>query len=136
MRSPKQVHELVVYWIGNAREKRKTMDQLYASKRYADALFFGHLVLECALKALVVRTTRDHAPRTHNLLELARHAGVQLDSSALALLAEVNEFNQAGRYPDQKFSFYKLCTKSYADRYYRPIINLYEQLCPRAMRSE
>lgn len=136
MLSGRDLDTLVQYWLTNAQEKRATMAHLYEGKRYADALFFGHLVLECALKALVVQATRDHAPRTHNLPKLAAQTGAPFDDAALRLLTEANEFNQEGRYPDHKFSFYKLCTKSYADQYVQPIINLAEHVCRLARQKK
>ena len=33
------------------------------------------------------------------------------------------------RYPDEKFEFYKKCTKTYTDRFYKPIISLHKKLC-------
>ena len=53
------------------------------------------------LKAHVCRRIRDLAPRVHNLVRLAEAAGLRLDSEQLDLLADMNEFNLEGRYPEQ-----------------------------------
>ena len=120
---------LVDYWLANAAEKLKTMRGLYASKRYADCLFFGHMVLEMALKAHVVAVTKKIAPKIHHLRRLAEMARLDLSDTEWKLLVKVSDFNLEARYPDEKLEFYKLSTKSYTDEYYEPIISLYKQLC-------
>lgn len=52
------------------------------------------------LKAHVCRVTGDLAPRIHNLVRLAEIARLELAETDLDLLAEVNEFNIEGRYPE------------------------------------
>ena len=76
MLSQKKVDNLVDYWVGSSQEKHKTMVGLYKIKRYADCLFFGHLILEKILKALTVQATKDIAPRSHNLPYLAQLSGI------------------------------------------------------------
>ncbi|MBI4994136.1 HEPN domain-containing protein [Candidatus Peregrinibacteria bacterium] len=127
--SKKQSNQLIKYWLTSSDEKFKTMQSLYKTKRYADCLFFGHLTLEKILKALVVKETKNHAPYIHNLLKLAQIADTTLTDKNITLLAQVNEFNMQARYPDEKLEFYKICTKSYIDNYYKPIILLYKHLC-------
>ena len=129
MLSTKKSKQLVDYWIINSKEKRKTMKNLYKSRRYADCLFFGHLMLEQILKALIVKETSEHAPRKHNLPHLAKLAKLSIDDDSIKLLAKINEFNMQARYPDEKFLFYKSCTKSYTDEYYEKINYLYKYLC-------
>ena len=58
------------------------------------------LALEQALKAHVCRQRRDVAPRLHNFVRLAELAGLEPTASAVGLLAQMNEFALAGRYPD------------------------------------
>lgn len=129
MLSQRQIQQQITYWLDSSREKLKTMQSLYRSKRYADCLFFGHLILEKALKANVVIETKHHPPKIHNLIRLADLSGVPLTKSELNLLAQANDFNILARYPDQKLSFYKRCTKSYTDRYYSNILTLYQKIC-------
>lgn len=59
-----------------------------------------HLALEKLLKAHVCRKTNDIAPPIHNLVRLAEKAGLFLNEEQLKLLAEANEFNIEGRYPE------------------------------------
>lgn len=78
------------------------MQGLYKIKRYSDCLFFGHLILEKILKALVVKKTETYAPYTHNLLQLVKLADIALADEDIKLLAQTNEFNMQARYPDDK----------------------------------
>jgi len=107
----------------------KTMLSLCKSKRYSACLFFGYLVLEKALKALVIEKTKDYAPRIHNLRRLAELARITLSPDELDFLSIVNEFNMAGRYPEEKFDFYKLCNKTYADKFLPKIKKMHKRLC-------
>jgi len=120
---------LVDYWLANAAEKFKTMQGLYASKRYADCLFFGHMVLEMALKAHVVTVTKEVAPKIHSLRRLAEMAKLDLAEEEWKLLVRASDFNMEARYPDEKLEFHKLTTRSYTDGQYEPIISLYQKLC-------
>ena len=40
--------------------------------------FFGHLAIEKALKALVVKESGEHAPYSHSLVILAQKANIEL----------------------------------------------------------
>jgi len=129
MLSEKQIKGLVDYWYKGSKEDLKTSDTLYKGKRYSGCLFWCHLLLEKILKALVVKHTNDHAPKIHNLRKLAELANLELSEDEIKLLTKVNEFNMEGRYPNEKMEFYKLCTKTYTDTFYKPIILLYKKLC-------
>ena len=129
MLSKKQIQQQIAYWHQSAQEKLKTVRGLYQIRRYADCLFFGHLILEQTLKALVAEATREHPPRSHNLTHLANLADISLSAAEINLLDKVSEFNMDARYPDEKLEFYKICTKSYTDQYYLPIIALHNKLC-------
>lgn len=129
MLSKREQNLQIDYWLNNSKRKIKTMKALYASKRYDDCLFFGHLILEYALKALVVQNTKEIPPKIHNLPRLAEIANLSLDTEDTVLLVEANEFNMEARYPEQKHNFYKRCTKAYTDTYYTKILFLYKRLC-------
>lgn len=68
---------------------------------------------------MVVITTKRHAPYTHNLVELAQKASLDLNKKQLESLAKINEFNLACRYPDYKYNFYKKCTKKFTNKYFK-----------------
>ena len=58
------------YWKKTAERDYETMCGLFKIKRFSEALFFGHIVLEKILKALVVLKIEKHAPYTHDLVKL------------------------------------------------------------------
>ncbi|MBN1258538.1 HEPN domain-containing protein [Candidatus Peregrinibacteria bacterium] len=124
-----KIEAQIDYWLSNAAEKFKTMQGLYTSKRYADCLFFGHMVLEMALKAHVVIATKEVPPKIHNLRRLAEMAKLDLKDDEWKLLVKASNFNMEARYPDEKLEFHKMSTKSTTDEYYEPIISLYKKLC-------
>jgi len=109
----KAVEKLVKYWIDLAKHDFKTMEGLFRLKRYPDALFYGHMVLEKILKAIVVKNKKKHPQPTHNLLVLLEEASISLTKAEKEFLAEVNKFNIRARYPDYKLSFYKIANLKY-----------------------
>lgn len=121
--------KLVLYWLKTAAHDYDTMESLFKSKRYSDALFFGHIVLEKILKALFVQIHKSHAPYTHNLILLVEQVGLKIQEDELRLLSEINRFNMRARYPDVKLSFYKIATLSYTRKYLLKIRSFYKYLC-------
>jgi HEPN domain-containing protein len=122
------MNEVVAYWLETSAHDKDTMDVLYENARYSDALFFGHIILEKILKALVVHSTGKHAPFTHDLVQLHKLAGVELDEKEIDLLDQVNDFNIRARYPERKMEFYKQCTKEFSEPYLTKITGLYKKL--------
>ncbi|MBI2459838.1 MAG: HEPN domain-containing protein [Parcubacteria group bacterium] len=125
----KETKALIKYWQRTAEHDRETMVSLFKAKRYSDSLFYGHLMLEKILKALVIKETKNHSKPIHNLAVLAQDANLVLDKADLEFLAEANKFNIRARYPDYKLSFYKLCTWRYTEPKIKKINALYKQLC-------
>lgn len=125
----KQINNLIKYWQKTAEHDQETMMSLFKSKRYSDSLFYGHLVLEKILKALVIKKTKDHAKPIHNLVVLSQDANLILDKADLEFLAEMNKFNIRARYPDYKLSFYKLCTWHYTEPKIKKVNAMYKKLC-------
>jgi len=121
--------ELTTYWLKIAQHDYKTMLVLFNSKRYSDCLFFGYIVLEKILKALVVQKTGKSARYTHNLLLLMQDADTELPQTDKDLLDTVNDFNIRARYPDEKLAFYKKCTQEFTVLYLEKIKILYKKLC-------
>jgi HEPN domain-containing protein len=131
----KNAKEIIKYWLAGAAHDEETMHALYQSRRYSDALFFAHMVLEKIIKALVVRHTREHAPYMHDLVRLSELSGVPMSEADLDLLDIVNSFNIRARYPDYKLRFYKRCTREYTTGYLKEIRALYQKLCQRAKQN-
>ncbi|MHB1399316.1 MAG: HEPN domain-containing protein [Trichloromonadaceae bacterium] len=87
-------------WRTGAEEDWEVARSLVAQQRIRHGLFFAHLALEKTLKAHVCRATQGLSPPIHNLLRLADHACLTLETQQRELLAEVNSFNIEGRYPE------------------------------------
>ena len=100
---------------------------MFDSQKYDWCLFIGHLVLEKILKAIFVnRNDNKNPPKIHNLIRLAELSEIELNNQQKFLLDKINDFNIQTRYPDYKLTFYKKCTKEYANEYFCKIKELYE----------
>ena len=123
------VKKVVEYWQATAERDHETMLGLFKIKRYPESLFFGHVVLEKILKALVVQEAKKEAPKTHDLVRLAEIAKLKLSDKTLEYLKIVNRFNMRTRYPDAKLEFYKCCDLEYTKNNLEKIKKLYKKLC-------
>jgi HEPN domain-containing protein len=94
------IDKQIQYWRNGADEDWAVAQELFNSGKIRHGLFIAHLALEKSLKAHVCRSTGELAPRIHNLVRLAEFAGLILSESQTDLLADVNEFNIEGRYPE------------------------------------
>jgi len=113
----KNKKELIEYWVKSSKMDFDAALDLFKAKKYPHCLFFAHLSMEKLLKTLFVKTNQEHAPITHNLLLLAKEAGLELNDSQFEQFAEINTFNIEARYPDEKFKFYKKCTFEFTEKY-------------------
>jgi len=109
------VDEVVQYWLELAKDDWPVAEHLLASGDYHYALFFGHLYLEKLLKALVVKATEQHAPRTHNLLFLAGRAGIIVPEDKHDVLLRVTGYNIESRYPEERAAARKRYTREYTE---------------------
>lgn len=123
------IKKQIEYWRDSAEESCKTMRALNKAERYSDSLFFGHIVLEKLLKAFVVLETKKDAPKIHNLVRLIELSGLALGEDIENYFLVVNSFNIRARYDDYKKSFYKKCTKEYAQENLDKIESIYKKLC-------
>jgi HEPN domain-containing protein len=73
------VDKQIEYWRTGAQDDLKTARILINSQRFLHGLFFCHLVIEKAIKALVVKHTNEIAPRSHNLIYLSETACLEFD---------------------------------------------------------
>ena len=108
------VDKQIAHWRNGAEEDWLVAQDLIARDRIRHGLFFAHLALEKTLKALVCKSTGGMAPPIHNLIRLNERAGLQLTDAQIDLLAEVNEFNIEGRYPEMQLP---AVSRAEADRY-------------------
>jgi HEPN domain-containing protein len=108
------IQKVVEYWTKSAQDDLPVTIHLFASKDYHYALFFGHLYLEKLMKALIVRVTEEHAPRSHNLIYLAECANLTLSDSQREILTRVNKYNLETRYPVDRDTLRDLYTMDFA----------------------
>ncbi len=87
------------------------------AKKNAHALFFLHLSIEKALKALFVQNISDFAPLSHNLLMLAQKCACNFEQSDKYILSDINEFNLSTRYPSEIDELQKIATDDFTNRY-------------------
>lgn len=113
--------EKTKYWIKSADNDWIVAGHLFEKGDYPYALFFGHLTLEKLLKAIFVTKFDELPPLTHRLTYLAEKIGLNLSPERLEMLEIITDFNLEARYPDEKFSFYKKCTREFAETYMRRI---------------
>lgn len=131
-----KVKQVVNYWRTGAVRSHGTMMGLFGLKYYSEALFFGHITLEKALKALVVHKTGKSAPVTHNLLHLVREAEFIVSKEEEIFLNIVTGFNVKTRYPDYRLNFYKMADFNYTRDRINSITSFYEKLCLKMKSKE
>lgn len=107
--------DLIKYWEETSDKDYLTMQHLYDSGDYHWALFIGHIVIEKLLKACYVKFNDDKVPFTHDLLRLAKLAGLDVNNELAISLDLISNFNISARYPDYKQEFYKKCTREYTE---------------------
>lgn len=59
-----------------------------------------HLGMEKLLKAHVVKSSRQHPPRIHDLLRLSELSGLVFTDKHRKFMASFQQYNLSGRYPD------------------------------------
>jgi HEPN domain-containing protein len=118
----------IQYWLDSAAYDLETGKSLLASQRFPYALFFGHLALEKLLKAVVVKTTQEHAPHSHSLILLASKTEIEIPETTRDKLAEYMEFHYESRYPDEKKDFYQKCTEEFAQQKFTEMEEVYQWL--------
>ena len=102
------------YWFAEAEEALTVADHLVEKGDYSYALFFGHLAVEKELKGVHALRRGQHAPPIHNLLRLAKAAGLAPNEAQNELLIRITAFNIEARYPDPEHGFRRRCTPDYA----------------------
>ncbi|MDA2921737.1 HEPN domain-containing protein [Patescibacteria group bacterium AH-259-L07] len=124
----KNLKSQVEYWRNSAQRNWKTALSLFDLKHYDSCLFFCHLTLEKALKALVVQQINKPAPYIHDLAKLSEIAQLETSEDQTQNLRTITGFNMAARYDDVKLSFYKRCTREYTQKYLEITRKLYSWL--------
>lgn len=123
-----EIKEHIEYWIKSAEHDWEVAESLFDNERFDWCLYIAHLVIEKILKAHYVKFNEDVPPRTHNLAIIALKTELVFTSEQLDSLDRITRFNLEARYPDEKFQFYKICTKEFAEENFKQIRDLYQWL--------
>jgi len=102
------------FWVGEAEEALKVADHLFEKQDFSYVLFFGHLAVEKLLKALYVIKKGEQAPCIHNLIRLAEAIEIPLAEARKDALIKITAFNLESRYPDERRTFRKKCSREFA----------------------
>jgi HEPN domain-containing protein len=124
------------YWITSAENDWIVAGHLLEKGDFTYSLFFGHLTLEKLLKAYFVVVKDETPPLTHRLVYLAEKSELDLNDQQMELLEIVTDFNLEARYPDEKFSFYKRCTKEFTVNYLNRIEEMKKWLLQKIQLSK
>ncbi|MEK6590851.1 MAG: HEPN domain-containing protein [Nitrospinota bacterium] len=120
--------KVVQYWLESSEDDWRVAIHLFEKEDYPYALFFGHLTIEKILKAIYVDKLSETPPYTHRLVYLSEKISLMLNEEQLELFETITDFNMEARYPDEKFSFKKRCTKDFTEKYLRKIKEIKEWL--------
>lgn len=90
----------IEYWKIGAESDIETAEILIENGKYLHGLFFCHLTIEKILKANFVKKNESIAPKTHDLIYLSDHTGLNLDEKDLKFLALLMKYQLEGRYPE------------------------------------
>jgi len=129
------VKKTVSYWLEGAEYDLGVAGAMLKTGKYPYALFMGHLALEKLLKALVVRDTKEHAPRTHSLPSLASKLAAKVPEEMEKKLIRFMEFYFEPRYPEEQKEFYKKCTKTFTEKNLNEVKLVYKWLIKRLQES-
>ena len=113
-----QKQKNIEYWRqGSEKDLKAAVDIARLAHKNSHSLFFLHLSIEKAMKALFVFNNSNFAPLTHNLLALATHSKLVLDSDQTELIAAINDFNLQTRYPNEIDELERLATAEFTERH-------------------
>jgi HEPN domain-containing protein len=86
-------------WFRQAQYDLGTAESLVSAERYPPVIFYCHLALEKALKALYVEKFNDTPDKTHSLVFLVEILGLELPQHYMDSLFVINRIGITGRYP-------------------------------------
>jgi HEPN domain-containing protein len=77
-----------------------TADILIREDRFPYAVFFCHLAIEKALKAVYFSSLNKKPPKTHNLIYLIEEIDLDIPGHLLRSIMRINRVQIESRYPD------------------------------------
>ena len=94
------INKQIDYWSKGAISDIETAELLVTARKYIEGLFFCHLTIEKIFKALLVKSTNQLAPKSHNLIYLCELAKVNLSDDNTSFLSVLMKYQIEGRYPE------------------------------------
>jgi HEPN domain-containing protein len=105
------------FWIKSAETNWEAGEVLLKNKKHVEGLFMFCLAIEKFLKANWVNDNIDNTPpRIHELQAIYAETDLDLDTDLIDFMDTVNRWNIEGRYPDYKFSLYKIANDDYIEK--------------------
>lgn len=92
----------VAHWKAGVPKALKATQYLWDGGFTMEALFWGHLAVEKALKAHVVKVTNDAPPHIHNLVKLAVKGEISFSEEEGRQLYRITELQLMTRYEDDQ----------------------------------
>jgi len=106
-------------WFRQAQYDLGTAESLISAERYPPVIFFCHLALEKALKALFVEKFNEYPEKTHSLVFLVELLELELPQKYLDSLFVINRIGITGRYPHNLDVVLEQYTKERTDKIVR-----------------
>lgn len=120
--------KLFEYWLEASTDDLASAKEIVTkTQSYVQGLFFLHLSLEKILKAAYVYKHDDHAPLSHNLLNLFSKSALEnLQPQFEEVLVEINQFNIEMRYPEDLKNLKAKVTREYSEKTLREGEQVYQ----------
>ncbi len=87
-------------WADRAHYDLETARAMLDCERFLYVLFCCQQAVEKMLKGVIAARTGELPPRLHNLMQLAKYAGLGPDEDQSRLMRELSEYYFESRYPD------------------------------------
>lgn len=121
----KTKQEHINFWIEQSNDDWAAVDTLYKGKKYLQALFFAHLVIEKECKALWIKHNSGNVPpRTHNLIYLLSTTPIEFPDETGEFMLSLNRFQLEGRYPDYLTKINAICNEDFTTSMLKKTNNL------------
>lgn len=106
----------VAYWLESAKYDLDTAQSMLETGRYAYVAFMCQQYLEKTLKAIYLKKFGKEAPRSHNLLHLAKKVDLKLEKKIEEFFLELTSYYIECRYPDYQKKIAAVFNKNQAKK--------------------
>ena len=88
-------------WLIQADDDMETAEHLFSTGRYVHAVFFSHLSIEKALKAIYHKKFNEMPPKTHSLSWLLERNGLNPTGTMEEFIDRLDYASIVTRYPEE-----------------------------------